>query len=126
MNAAYADIKSKLHTKEDRLFLENNPFTGVLKKEDNGERKERSYTNGVLHGIQKEFYKNGNLQKVSMYTNGELNGRMIEYYPCGAKRLNANYSEGSIEGILEEWSNDGILILRKTYFKGKLIAIKSN
>ncbi len=126
MTASYADIKNKLHTKEDRLFLENSPFSGVIKKEEDGCRIEKSYCNGFRHGIQKSFYSNGQLKEVSMYTNGQENGRRIEYYPCGAKKLNANYTNGQIEGIYEEWSNDGILIMRKTFFKGKLIAIKSN
>lgn len=126
MTVSYADIKNKLHNEEERLFLEDIPFSGVIKKEEDGCRIEKSYSNGLRHGIQKSFYSNGQLKEVTMYTNGNENGRRIEYYPCGAKKLNASYCDGHIEGIYEEWNSDGILIMRKTYFKGKLIAIKSN
>lgn len=126
LTASYTDIKNKLHTEEERLFLEDCPFSGVIKKEEDGGRVEKSYCNGVLHGIQKSFYNNGQLKEVTMYTNGDENGRRIAYYSCGAKKLNATYCSGQIEGIYEEWDNNGVLIVRKTYFKGKLIAIKSN
>lgn len=126
VTASYADIKNKLYTEEERLYLDDAPFSGVLKKEEEGRRTEQSYFNGKLHGIQKSYYSNGQLKEVTMYTNGEENGRRIEYYACGAKKLNASFCSGHIEGIYEEWNSDGILIMRKTYFNGKLIAIKSN
>lgn len=126
VNAAYSNIKSQLETKENILCLDGEPYTGLVKKEEEGERLEQNYSNGLLHGIQKVFYQNGKIKSATMYTNGMENGRRIEYYSCGAKKLNANYCEGSIDGIYEEWDKFGILILRKTFFNGKLIAIKSN
>ena len=126
MPSVYADIKQDLEVKDDRLLLKHSPFCGVLVKYEDETRHERNYTNGKLHGLQKSYYKNGQLSAITLYTNGEPNGRKIEYFDCGSKKLNANYTDGELDGISEEWSPDGVMITRKTYYKGKLIAIKSN
>ena len=125
MSTSYADIENKLHTKEERLFLDNCPFSGVLVKYVDSIKQEKNYVQGKLHGLQKSYFKNGELSTITLYTNGNQNGRRIEYYECGSKKLNANYTQGDLDGIFEEWSTDGLLVMRKTFYKGKLIAIKN-
>ena len=126
MTAAFADIQDHLERIDDVLLFESAPFNGLITKQLEGRHFEKKYLNGVLHGIQKEFFPDGQLRVATLFTNGLENGRHIEYYECGSKKLNANYCEGHLEGLYEEWFPTGQIITRRTYYHGKLIAVKTN
>ena len=125
MIASHSNIKTDFHHEEDLLYYCKSLFSGTFKSENDGVLEEDQYQRGLRHGIQKTFFRNGNLKQATMYTNGLKNGRSIEYYSCGAKKTNASYTEGLLGGTLEEWDSSGVLKSRRTYFKGKLIAAKA-
>lgn len=116
----------KYHLEDDVLFHGDTPFSGSIKQEKEGFIFKQNFSNGKLHGIQKVYYKSGELKEVSIYTAGRENGRRIEYFPCGGKKMNANFVNGVQDGICEEWEQNGMIKSRKTYYKGKLIAVMAN
>jgi antitoxin component YwqK of YwqJK toxin-antitoxin module len=120
-------IANDYQLKDDVLFFGEQPYSGPLCREiEEDSFSELTYSDGRLHGIQKTFYRTGELKKASIFTNGLENGRRVEYYKCGTKKLNANYVRGVQDGIVEEWGQNGMMKSRKTYYKGKLIAIMAN
>jgi antitoxin component YwqK of YwqJK toxin-antitoxin module len=123
---AFADIKKNLSTKENILFLDGYPFSGVLKKNEDDVRKVLQYLNGQRHGIQRKYFTSGQIKEATMFTNGKENGRCIRYFECGAKKMNANYRTGQLDGLYEEWDQNGITIARNTYYNGRLIAASSS
>jgi hypothetical protein len=124
VTAVYQDIKHQLELKNNKLYLGDLPYTGMLKKKHKDELCEINYCNGEMHGIYKCFYLNGTIKEISLYKNSVLDGRCIYYWPCGQKQMNVSYVDGEMDGLYEEWNEMGVLVCRKTYFKGKLISIK--
>ena len=54
-------------------------------------------------GVNKEYYKNGNLKEEVSYSNGKLNGMYREFYPDGSLKSECNYVDGLIVGKLKEF-----------------------
>ena len=48
---------------------------------------EKNYFNGVKHGKQEYWYKNGQKQLDLLYVNGKLEGRQIAWWKDGTKRF---------------------------------------
>lgn len=126
MATLYAEIKEDLKVKDNYLYLNGNPYTGELKKEEEDGYSICNYLNGFVHGLYKSYYNNGKLKDVCLYQNGVLSGRAIKYWPNGVKKMNVNYLNGEMDGVYEEWDTNGILVSMKTYYKGKLASIKHN
>jgi len=125
MSAVFANYQEKTPLNNDVYLVDNKPFCGVQKQKLKDSIVEKRYLNGLLHGIQKEYFYSGQLKTATIFTGGTENGRHIEYYECGSKKLNANYSNGDLEGLYEEWTALGQLVTRKTFYHGKLIAVKT-
>ena len=86
---------SKFKYKKDRLYYKNKLFTGIEYSQYTKARKcwlkfYTKYRNGVLHGVSKVYYCNGQLQGEKTYAEGKL------------------LSE-------KEWNEEGKLIIHKTY-----------
>jgi antitoxin component YwqK of YwqJK toxin-antitoxin module len=124
MTALYAEIKEELIVKDNFLYLDGQPYTGVLRKDEGDGHSESNYLNGHVHGLYKSYYSSGKIKDVCLYQNGVLTGRAIKYWPNGIKKMNVNYLNGEMDGIYEEWDQNGILISMKTYYNGKLASIK--
>ncbi len=124
MTATYAEIKEDLVVKDSFLYLAGEPYSGVLKKQEEEGYSECNYLNGHVHGLYKAYYPSGKLKDVRLYQNGVLSGRAIKYWPNGMKKMNVNYVKGEMDGVYEEWDENGILVSMKTYYNGKLATIK--
>lgn len=122
MKANRSDILSRMHQEKGRLFLDGVPYCGTLQSENKVVNSEKKYVDGKLNGIQKKFYKSGEIKEAALYTDGKKRGCTINYYKCGAKKMSASYCNGFLDGILEEWDQSGLLTARKVYCNGKLIA----
>lgn len=126
MIVAQSHNAKEYQVKDDVLYYDNCPYSGCLTEELEETTSQLNYQNGKLHGIQKTYFKTGELKQASIFTRGLENGRRVEYYKCGSKKLNANFCNGLQEGIAEEWEENGKIKSRKTYYKGKLIAVMAN
>ena len=68
---------------------------------------ERNWSNGRLHGLQREWYRNGQLLKESNWSEGLPHGRHQSWYENGNQRLEENYIEGRREGLYSSWNEEG-------------------
>ena len=59
----------------------------------------RNYVNGQKEGEQKEFYINGQEERVSIYKEGKLNSTVTEFWKSGIVRSIYNYRD-DLEGRL--------------------------
>ena len=126
MTALFTEVKSNLQVRDNYLYLNNEPYSGELRKEEDYGYSISHYCNGFVHGLYKAYYSTGRLKDVCLYQNGILSGRSIKYWPNGVKKMNVNYLNGEMNGVYEEWNEQGILVCMKTYYKGKLASIRHN
>jgi antitoxin component YwqK of YwqJK toxin-antitoxin module len=68
--------------------------------------KEENYLNGLLNGIVKRWYENGNLAVESEYAQGISNGIWHEYYENGAKKEEGFYVDNKYQ-IRNFWIENG-------------------
>ncbi len=83
---------------------------------DNGNKElERSYKNGTMDGIAREYYKNGVLKQECMMVDGEIEGTAVMYYETGEKQYELNFRKGVKQGDYFEYAKDG-RVLRQFWF----------
>lgn len=96
----YSDSQRLINTesyqkgKRDGVWRTYSAQTGLLLEEE-------SYSNGVLHGIKKSFFTNGNLSTQIAYINGKMNGDAESYYPNQILASKGKYHQNSRQG---EWN----------------------
>ena len=71
---------------------------------------EENYTEGILNGESKTYYKNGKLTEHLFYKNGKLNGRFRRYADNGNLLDDLNYVEGKLYGSAKYYNIKGKLI----------------
>lgn len=125
MTVQFSEIQSRLQHQEEVLCIDSKPFTGTIHRKHENGKIQTTYFNGLKHGVQKEYFPNSILAKITLYKRGRLDGRQIEYFESGSKKLHLNYKEGLKDGVCEEWNEDGSSKSLKTYYRDKLISIKS-
>ncbi|MGY2572312.1 toxin-antitoxin system YwqK family antitoxin [Vibrio sp. C8] len=78
------------------------------------------FRNGVKHGREQNFYREGGLSKESEYRNGKLHGLQKYYSPKGVLYTESTYENGLLHGPQKIWSEeDSTLILVEHYQSGK-------
>jgi antitoxin component YwqK of YwqJK toxin-antitoxin module len=93
------------------------PFTGfVAGRAKEGYRHQiyhykKQYKDGILDGVTKYWYPNGNLESVEPYTKGKINGDVIRYYENGQKKARIPMKNGMRSGGSGElfWEKNGKL-----------------
>lgn len=50
-------------------------------------------------GVNKSYYKNGNINAITNYSNGEFNGQYLKYSENGLLQIEGNYQNGSENGL---------------------------
>ncbi|WP_161597554.1 toxin-antitoxin system YwqK family antitoxin [Fluviispira multicolorata] len=122
------------------------PITGILKKYHRAGKisEEIEFKNGVIDGIAKGFYENGNLEYImSGYYHGsydtviryyedgvmkskanhrknELHGKLLLYYENSQLQGDFNYVEGKEDGDFKVYYRHGELYSNGTFKNGKL------
>ncbi len=69
---------------------------------------ETNYKEDKLHGLHKEFFKNGKLYKQIDYQDGVINGKYKEYNENGILILECDFINGKKHGYLIDHKNKGI------------------
>lgn len=77
---------------------------------ENDTSKIENYSNGLLHGVKKEFYPNGKVRIEANYTGGLFDGAFIEYNDEGNVLQERFYEEGKKVGNWKYFYNDGNLL----------------
>ena len=88
-----------------------NTFTGILLEfYPDGSRKSRSaVAHGLLNGLSKGWYTNGQLQVSETYQANFSDGLRTKWYATGKKLSEAKVVLGKIEGVYRRWYPDGTL-----------------
>ena len=76
---------------------------------------ETTYNEGVINGLKKEYYLNGQLKQTSNYLNGNLDGETKAYYADGTLKYEGNFINGKPDGVHKEYNNVGTLINEESY-----------
>ena len=89
----------------------NMPITGevrgIVNLNDNSMTVELPYKDGVLEGLAKTYYENGNLKAELPYKDGVLEGLAKTYYENGSLQAEANCSQGkAVSGYLYDWEGN--------------------
>lgn len=78
------------------------------------------YSDGVLHGVSREFYENGKYKTAVYYKNGQRDGRYIEYYENGKPKEDKIYVNGMLDGRARLFYENGKMAVDIKYKKNEL------
>lgn len=103
----------------------NKPFTGNLEivNDDWGTdlvEFSKDYKNGVLHGLERTYYKSGKLKSVGKFNKGLLDGDVVGYYESGSVRVVGHFYDGVKDGSVSYLYPDGSIQMEMYYVKGDL------
>lgn len=86
---------------------------------------EIEYEDGVKHGNEITYYKNGNVRSKASYYKGKLNGTFEEFYPNGTSLNTKIFNNGIRVGETKAFNEDGSLLEIQYYDStGKLLDFK--
>ena len=73
---------------------------------------------GELHGVQEEYYRNGQLERREHYSNGERDGLLVRYYENGNLAEKATVIDGEIDGEYIVYHENGKMAELEVYSMG--------
>ncbi len=82
---------------------------------------EENYTNGILNGISKTYYKTGKITEILFYKNGKLHGNTKRYASNGILLDDLNYKNGKLHGLAKYYNVKGKLIYTGNYEDDKKV-----
>ena len=88
---------------------ENTPFTGKYTIYYMGGeiKKQRSYKNGLKHGVAQTWYKNGQVENNASFKNGEMNGSVSSWYENGQIQYQTDVKNGKPIAVATVWHKNG-------------------
>ncbi len=110
-------------TPQDQWVAFSGKGTIKLTNADGRPALEEQFENGLLHGVEKIYYKSGKLFSHSNYTYGDFEGQQITYYPDGKVRTKRNYLMDEEHGSCEWYDATGKLERIEQYQFGFLNGI---
>ncbi len=105
---------------------ERNGLTEQFYSDTGKLRLSANYKNGVLDGVFKAYYQNGNMQAEVAYQNGEMNGKFKEYYENKNVRISGSYKKSLQNGEWKSYLEDGTLESIINYKDGMLNGLKED
>jgi len=72
-------------------------------------KREHTFYNGQVQGIQKFYFKNGNLQEKRLLRNTMRDGYDSSWYENGKLYYVNEYKDNKLHGIALEWDSTGVL-----------------
>ncbi len=108
--------------KNDTLFLNGRKYDGfLLQLNPNGKDtlSIEGFKNGLLSGISKKRFPNGQLMEERHFLNGKKHGQQTAYWQNGNKRFEFMAKNDAYEGELKEWGNSGYLYHMGNYVNGQ-------
>ena len=115
--------KTPVKAKKQKAILQK-PTGGIALYYGSGELyADLTYNNDLFDGLQRYFYKNGQLKTVVEYKLGKLNGTVSLYYANGKKKRELHFVMGQRHGIERMWDRPGTLLVEAEYREGKPIGM---
>jgi antitoxin component YwqK of YwqJK toxin-antitoxin module len=71
-------------------------------------------------GLNKQYYKTGEVMSESYFRAGVRDGSYKEYYQDGKLKLEATFKNGKLDGIVKAYDEDGNLTMKEIYDKGEV------
>ena len=81
---------------------------------------EAPYKNGVLDGVLRTFFDNGNVWQTMGYKDGDEEGISMTYFENGKKKKKETFKGGVLFGAVEEYSEEGKLQRSIPYEDGQI------
>ena len=75
-----------------------------------------TFRKGRHHGLQREYWENGNIRMAARYKDGQPCGRWTHWHENGKREGIVNYRDGECHGPSQWWDEDGN-ITAETYFR---------
>lgn len=113
---------SNISYANDIVFLNGEKYNGFLYQlSPNGKDtlSIEGFKNGLLSGISKKWFANGQLMEERYFLNGKKNGQQTAYWQNGLKRFEFIAKNDAYEGELKEWGNTGYLYHVGHYVNGQ-------
>jgi antitoxin component YwqK of YwqJK toxin-antitoxin module len=80
---------------------------------------EENYVDGVLHGVVKNYYDNGNLTEETYYKDGKKHGTSKIYTESGILIEDVNYENGKLNGLAKYFDIKGVIKEKGMYAYGE-------
>lgn len=111
----------KIAIKNDVVFLNDKKYAGFLYELSPSKDTIliEGYLNGLLSGVCKKWYPNGQLMEERHYLNGQKNGKQVSFWQNGNKRFEFIAKNDVYEGELKEYSENGHLFHLANYVNGQ-------
>ena len=93
----------------------------IVFNKDNIKLSLMSYKKGVLEGIQKKYYLNGEVEYIGFRKYGEIHGKYIKYFTGGEKMIEGKFRRGYYIGKWKYYDEAGNIKIEKRYRNKKLI-----
>lgn len=111
----------KISVKNDMVFLNDKKYAGFLY--ELGPNKDtiliEGYIDGLLSGVCRKWFPNGQLMEERHYLNGQKNGKQVSFWQNGNKRFEFMAKNDAYEGELKEYSKNGYLFHLANYVNGQ-------
>ena len=108
--------------KNDTVFLNNKKYDGFLYQLNPNGKDTLSiegFQKGLLTGILRKWFPNGQLMEERRFLNGKKHGNQVAYWQNGNKRFEFMAKNEAYEGELKEWSSSGHLYHVGNYVNGQ-------
>lgn len=81
-------------------------------------KQQGEYKKGKLNGLNKWYYKNGNILEEAEFKLGELSGKYKKYYYDGKLSEEVTYKQGKLNGMYKAYYNNSKLRYKGEYKMG--------
>lgn len=111
----------QIAVKNDVVFLNDKKYAGFLYELSPSKDTIliEGYLNGLLSGVCKKWFPNGQLMEERHYLNGQKNGKHVSFWQNGNKRFEFIAKNDVYEGELKEFSENGTLFHLANYVNGQ-------
>ncbi len=86
--------------------------------------EERSYKEGLPHGVWKNYFHSGKIYAEKEFDEGEPSGKYTSYFESGQIDETGSYVDGEIDGVWYSYFSDGTLYEETTFDKGDRVKNK--
>ncbi len=93
------------HEKKDSLWKYYSFYTGTITSTE-------VYNKGLKHGVEKQYYANGQVSEETEWVNNAKHGFWNQYFDDGLLKLKTTYSYNQVNGVYTlYWPNGNLFIL---------------
>ncbi|MEZ4902552.1 MAG: toxin-antitoxin system YwqK family antitoxin [Spirosomataceae bacterium] len=107
---------------QDTLYVNHQKYSGFVYEFAENQKDTlliEGFVGGLLNGVAKKYYPNGQLMEYRHYKAGEKHGKQVAFWENGKKRFEFVAVNGVYEGQFKEYSVEGKLFHLATYKNGQ-------